>query len=149
MAFIPVLLFPERRTVPCRRCILRRFVPFVHSNGVRSLGNKRVIAREHMDRMKSGAVLCNMGHSDNEIDVASLKTPELIWERVRSSVDYINWPDGKRLVLLAEVGLIMAAVKVDVCFITDPICRGVSLIRIAQVCLVSFFPLLAPLKPLP
>ncbi|OQV18328.1 putative adenosylhomocysteinase 3 [Hypsibius exemplaris] len=69
---------------------------------ITATGNKRVITRENMDRMKSGAVLCNMGHSDNEIDVASLKTPELIWERVRSQVDYVNWPDGRRLVLLAE-----------------------------------------------
>ncbi|XP_055333763.1 S-adenosylhomocysteine hydrolase-like protein 1 [Paramacrobiotus metropolitanus] len=69
---------------------------------ITATGNKRVITREHMDRMKSGAVLCNMGHSDNEIDVSSLKTPELIWEHVRSSVDYVTWPDGRRLVLLAE-----------------------------------------------
>ncbi|CAJ0946616.1 unnamed protein product [Ranitomeya imitator] len=43
-----------------------------------------------------------MGHSNTEIDVASLRTPELTWERVRSQVDHVIWPDGKRIVLLAE-----------------------------------------------
>lgn len=69
------------------------------------LGNKRVITREHLDRMKRGAVLCNMGHSDNEIDVASLRTADLVWERVRPQVDYVFWPDGRHLVLLAEVSI--------------------------------------------
>lgn len=66
-------------------------------------GNKNVVTRQHMDKMKSGAIVCNMGHSNTEIDVTSLRTPELTWERVRSQVDHIIWPDGKRIVLLAEV----------------------------------------------
>ncbi|GAU91807.1 hypothetical protein RvY_03996 [Ramazzottius varieornatus] len=69
---------------------------------VTATGNKRVITREHLDRMKRSTVLCNMGHSDNEIDIASLRTAELVWERVRPQVDYIFWPDGRHLVLLAE-----------------------------------------------
>ncbi|XP_043944768.1 adenosylhomocysteinase 3 isoform X3 [Protopterus annectens] len=65
-------------------------------------GNKNVVTREHLDRMKNGCIVCNMGHSNTEIDVASLRTPELTWERVRSQVDHVIWPDGKRIVLLAE-----------------------------------------------
>ena len=65
-------------------------------------GNKNVITRESMDKMKSGCIVCNMGHSNTEIDVSSLRTQELTWERVRSQVDHIIWPDGKRMILLAE-----------------------------------------------
>ncbi|ETE65771.1 putative adenosylhomocysteinase 2, partial [Ophiophagus hannah] len=65
-------------------------------------GNKNVVTREHLDRMKNSCIVCNMGHSNTEIDVASLRTPELTWERVRSQVDHVIWPDGKRVVLLAE-----------------------------------------------
>ncbi|XP_039513913.1 adenosylhomocysteinase like 2a isoform X3 [Pimephales promelas] len=65
-------------------------------------GNKNVVLREHMDLMKSGCVVCNMGRSNTEIDVTSLRTPELAWQHVRAQVDHIIWPDGKRIVLLAE-----------------------------------------------
>ncbi|KAM6151986.1 adenosylhomocysteinase 3 [Erethizon dorsatum] len=113
-------------------------------------GNKNVVTREHLDRMKNSCIVCNMGHSNTEIDVtyqvslnmtftlalslygttlslwgnwlnhsmllsplraalielqhcqASLRTPELTWERVRSQVDHVIWPDGKRIILLAE-----------------------------------------------
>ncbi|CAH8540299.1 unnamed protein product [Schistosoma curassoni] len=65
-------------------------------------GNKGVITRAHMDQMKSGCVVCNMGHSNTEIDVRSLQTPDLTWERVRSQVDHVIWMDGKRIVLIAE-----------------------------------------------
>uniref|UniRef100_A0A8C7ZTL4 Adenosylhomocysteinase-like 1 n=1 Tax=Oryzias sinensis TaxID=183150 RepID=A0A8C7ZTL4_9TELE len=65
-------------------------------------GNKNVVSREQLDRMKNGCIVCNMGHSNTEIDVASLRSPELTWERVRSQVDHIIWPDGKRVILLAE-----------------------------------------------
>uniref|UniRef100_A0A8C8D777 S-adenosyl-L-homocysteine hydrolase NAD binding domain-containing protein n=1 Tax=Oncorhynchus tshawytscha TaxID=74940 RepID=A0A8C8D777_ONCTS len=66
------------------------------------LGNKNVVTRDQLDRMKNGSIVCNMGHSNTEIDVASLRTPELTWERVRSQVDHVIWPDGKRVILLAE-----------------------------------------------
>ncbi|CAH8536454.1 unnamed protein product [Schistosoma guineensis] len=65
-------------------------------------GNKGVITRAHMDQMKNGCVVCNMGHSNTEIDVRSLQTPDLTWERVRSQVDHVIWMDGKRIVLIAE-----------------------------------------------
>ncbi|XP_071488114.1 S-adenosylhomocysteine hydrolase-like protein 1 [Diadema antillarum] len=69
-------------------------------------GNKNVIQRHHLDRLKNGCIVCNMGHSNTEIDVESLRTPELVWERVRAQVDHIIWPDGKRLLLLAEGRLV-------------------------------------------
>ncbi|XP_068579020.1 S-adenosylhomocysteine hydrolase-like protein 1 isoform X2 [Cebidichthys violaceus] len=65
-------------------------------------GNKNVVGREHLDRIKDGCILCNMGHSSTEIDLVSLRTAELRWERVRPQVDHVIWPDGKRIVLLAE-----------------------------------------------
>ncbi|XP_070557923.1 S-adenosylhomocysteine hydrolase-like protein 1 isoform X2 [Ptychodera flava] len=69
-------------------------------------GNKNVVTRQHLDRVKNGCIVCNMGHSNTEIDVASLRSPELQWERVRSQVDHIIWPDGKRILLLAEGRLV-------------------------------------------
>ncbi|PWA14267.1 hypothetical protein CCH79_00012355 [Gambusia affinis] len=74
-------------------------------------GNKNVVTREHFDRMRSGCIVCNMGHSNTEIDLASLRTTELKWHRVRPQVDHIIWPDGKRVVLLAE-GRLSAAITV-------------------------------------
>lgn len=73
---------------------------------VTATGNKSVITRDHMNRMKSGCIVCNMGHSCSEIDVSSLHTPELTWQRVRSQVDHIIWPDGKMIILLAEGRLV-------------------------------------------
>merc|ERR1719422_1131595 len=69
---------------------------------VTASGNKGVVTREHMDKLKNGAIVCNMGHSNTEIDVVSLKTQDLTWEKVRTQVDHIIWPNGKRMVLLAE-----------------------------------------------
>jgi len=69
-------------------------------------GNKNVVTRSHLDRLKTGCVVCNMGHSNTEIDVNSLRTPDLTWEKVRSQVDHIIWPDGKRIILLAEGRLV-------------------------------------------
>ncbi|KRK03469.1 adenosylhomocysteinase-like 2 isoform X1 [Drosophila yakuba] len=73
---------------------------------VTATGNKNVITRDHMNRMKNGCILCNMGHSCSEIDVNGLHTPELTWERVRSQVDHIRWPDGRMIILLAEGRLV-------------------------------------------
>ncbi|XP_069982407.1 adenosylhomocysteinase-like 1 [Penaeus vannamei] len=73
---------------------------------VTATGNKNVVTRDHMDKMKNGAIVCNMGHSNTEIDVNSLRTPDLTWEKVRSQVDHILWPDGKRIILLAEGRLV-------------------------------------------
>ncbi|XP_040579552.1 adenosylhomocysteinase-like 1 [Lepeophtheirus salmonis] len=69
---------------------------------ITATGNKSVVTREHMDKLKNGAIVCNMGHSNSEIDVISLKTQDLTWEKVRPQVDHILWPNGKRMVLLAE-----------------------------------------------
>lgn len=69
-------------------------------------GNKNVVVREHLDRMKNGCIVCNMGHSNTEIDLGSLHTSELRWVRVKPQVDHVIWPDGKRIVLLAEGGLL-------------------------------------------
>ena len=57
-----------------------------------------------MKAMKSGAIVCNIGHFDNEIDVASLKDYQ--WENIKPQVDEITFPDGKKIVLLAEGRLI-------------------------------------------
>jgi len=69
---------------------------------ITATGNKNVVTRDNMDKMKNGCIVCNMGHSNTEIDVLSLKTQELVWEKVRSQVDHVIWPSGKRMVLLAE-----------------------------------------------
>eukprot|EP00112_Aurelia_sp_Birch-Aquarium-sp1_P024871 Seg803.7 transcript_id=Seg803.7/GoldUCD/mRNA.D3Y31 product="Adenosylhomocysteinase 3" protein_id=Seg803.7/GoldUCD/D3Y31 len=69
-------------------------------------GNKHVVRKEHLDRLKNGCIVCNMGHSNTEIDVGSLRSPDLTWEKVRSQVDHIIWPDGKRITLLAEGRLV-------------------------------------------
>ena len=69
---------------------------------ITSTGNKIVVTRDNMDKMKNGCIVCNMGHSNTENDVLSLKTEDLTWEKVRSQVDHIIWPSGKRMVLLAE-----------------------------------------------
>ena len=59
---------------------------------ITATGNKNVVTRDNMDKMKNGCIVCNMGHSNTEIDVLSLKTKELVWEKVRSQVDHIIWP---------------------------------------------------------
>lgn len=73
---------------------------------ITATGNKNVVTREHMDKMKNGCIVCNMGHSNTEIDVNSLRTPDLTWEKVRSQVDHVIWPDTKRIILLAEGRLV-------------------------------------------
>ena len=71
---------------------------------VTATGNFNVINHNHMKAMKSGAIVCNIGHFDNEIDVASLKDYQ--WENIKPQVDEITFPDGKKIVLLAEGRLI-------------------------------------------
>src|SRR5690625_6615443 len=66
---------------------------------VTATGNYHVITREHMKRMKDQAIVCNIGHFDNEIDVASLSQYE--WEEIKPQVDHVIFPDGKRIILLA------------------------------------------------
>jgi adenosylhomocysteinase len=71
---------------------------------VTATGNIDIITQEHMKRMKNQAIVCNIGHFDNEIDVASLK--KLKWENIKPQVDHIIFPDGKRIILLAEGRLV-------------------------------------------
>jgi adenosylhomocysteinase len=67
-------------------------------------GNYHVITHEHMARMKNNAIVCNIGHFDNEIDVASMR--QYKWENIKPQVDHIILPDGRRLILLAEGRLV-------------------------------------------
>ncbi len=71
---------------------------------VTATGNFNVINHKHMQEMKSGAIVCNIGHFDNEIDVASLKDYQ--WDNIKPQVDEITFPDGKKIILLAEGRLI-------------------------------------------
>jgi adenosylhomocysteinase len=71
---------------------------------VSATGNFHVITHDHMRRMKNQAIVCNIGHFDNEIDVASLR--QYRWENIKPQVDHIIYPDGKRIILLAEGRLV-------------------------------------------
>ncbi len=71
---------------------------------VTATGNLNVITHDHMKAMKNNAIVCNIGHFDNEIDVAGLKNYE--WENIKPQVDHIIFPDGKRIILLAEGRLV-------------------------------------------
>jgi adenosylhomocysteinase len=71
---------------------------------VTATGNFHVITHEHMLRMKNNAIVCNIGHFDNEIDVASLR--QYKWENIKPQVDHVIFPDGKRIILLAEGRLV-------------------------------------------
>ena len=67
-------------------------------------GNFHVITHDHMAKMKNQAIVCNIGHFDNEIDVASLEKYQ--WEEIKPQVDHIIFPDGKRIILLAKGRLV-------------------------------------------
>ena len=71
---------------------------------VTATGNKDIITRKHMDAMKNQAIVCNIGHFDTEITVADLA--DLEWEEIKSQVDHVIWPDGKRIILLAKGRLV-------------------------------------------
>jgi adenosylhomocysteinase len=71
---------------------------------VTATGNIDVITYAHMARMKNNAILCNIGHFDNEIDVASLRACK--WDNIKPQVDHVIFPDGKRIILLAEGRLV-------------------------------------------
>jgi adenosylhomocysteinase len=71
---------------------------------VTATGNLHVITHEHAKQMKNNAIVCNIGHFDNEIDVASLK--QYSWDNIKPQVDHIIFPDGKRIILLAEGRLV-------------------------------------------
>ncbi len=71
---------------------------------VSATGNKNVITYAHMAAMKDQAIVCNIGHFDNEIDVASLEKCQ--WEEIKPQVDHVIFPDGKRIIMLAKGRLV-------------------------------------------
>ena len=71
---------------------------------VTATGNYHVINKKHMEQMKDQSIVCNIGHFDNEIDIESLQ--KLEWINIKPQVDHIVFPDGKRLILLAEGRLV-------------------------------------------
>jgi adenosylhomocysteinase len=71
---------------------------------VSATGNKNVITYDHMAKMKDQAIVCNIGHFDNEIDVVSLE--KCTWEEIKPQVDHVIFPDGKRIILLAKGRLV-------------------------------------------
>jgi adenosylhomocysteinase len=71
---------------------------------VSATGNLSVITRKHMEAMKDEAIVCNIGHFDNEIDVAALADCE--WDEIKPQVDHITFPDGKKITLLAKGRLV-------------------------------------------
>ncbi len=71
---------------------------------VSATGNSNVITMAHMEKMRDQAIVCNIGHFDNEIEVESLRS--LPWDNIKPQVDHVVFPDGKRLILLAEGRLV-------------------------------------------
>jgi adenosylhomocysteinase len=71
---------------------------------VTTTGNINVINHDHMLQMKHEAIVCNIGHFDSEIDIASLR--QYTWENIKPQVDHVIFPDGKRLIVLAEGRLV-------------------------------------------
>ena len=71
---------------------------------VTATGNYHVITLEHMAKMKDQAIVCNIGHFDNEIEIEALK--QYTWENIKPQVDHVIFPDGKRIILLAEGRLV-------------------------------------------
>jgi adenosylhomocysteinase len=72
---------------------------------VTATGNKNVITYDHMAKMKDQAIVCNIGHFDNEIDVASLEA-KCQWDEIKPQVDHVVFPDGKKIILLAKGRLV-------------------------------------------
>jgi adenosylhomocysteinase len=71
---------------------------------VSATGNKNVITYDHMAKMKDQAIVCNIGHFDNEIDVAALEKCK--WDEIKPQVDHVIFPDGKRIIMLAKGRLV-------------------------------------------
>ena len=71
---------------------------------VTATGNKHVITHDHMVAMKDQAIVCNIGHFDNEIDIASVE--KYTWEEIKPQVDHIVFPDGKKIIMLAKGRLV-------------------------------------------
>ena len=71
---------------------------------VTATGNKSIITRSHMERMKNEAIVCNIGHFDNEIDISDVEDCE--WIEIKPQVDHVVFPDGKKIILLAKGRLV-------------------------------------------
>ena len=71
---------------------------------VTTTGNVDVITRQHMDQMKNEAIVCNIGHFDSEIQIDGLKN--LKWDEIKPQVHHVVWPDGKKIIVLAEGRLV-------------------------------------------
>jgi adenosylhomocysteinase len=71
---------------------------------VTATGNVNVITHDHMRRMKHQSIVCNIGHFDSEIDIASLR--QYRWENIKPQVDHVEFPDGRRIIILAEGRLV-------------------------------------------
>ncbi len=71
---------------------------------VTTTGNFQIISHDHMLAMKDQAIVCNIGHFDNEIDIAGIK--QYTWENIKPQVDHVIFPDGKRIIMLAEGRLV-------------------------------------------
>jgi adenosylhomocysteinase len=71
---------------------------------VTATGNLRVINHDHMKAMRNNAIVCNIGHFDSEIDIASLRPYQ--WDNIKPQVDHVIFPDGKRIIVLAEGRLV-------------------------------------------
>ena len=71
---------------------------------VTATGNFKVITHDHMARMKHNAIVCNIGHFDSEIDIASLEKYK--WDEIKPQVDHVEFPDGKRIIVLAKGRLV-------------------------------------------
>ena len=71
---------------------------------VTATGNINVITYEHMERMKNNSIICNIGHFDSEIDIASLK--DCVWDEIKPQVDHVTMPGGHKLIILAKGRLV-------------------------------------------
>jgi adenosylhomocysteinase len=71
---------------------------------VTTTGNVHVITHDHMQAMKDEAIVCNIGHFDSEIDIASLENYR--WEEIKPQVDHVIFPDGKKIIVLAKGRLV-------------------------------------------
>jgi adenosylhomocysteinase len=71
---------------------------------VTATGNLRVIAHDHMIKMKDQAIICNIGHFDSEIDIASVQKYQ--WENIKPQVDHVIFPTGRRIIVLAQGRLV-------------------------------------------
>jgi adenosylhomocysteinase len=71
---------------------------------VTATGNIDVITYDHMERMKNNAIICNIGHFDSEIDIASLK--DCVWDEIKPQVDHVTMPGGHKLIILAKGRLV-------------------------------------------